>query len=243
MSRLASGAAIHPHQALEAPGLSRSGTAGKTPPGREAGRPCLSTHKAGNPHLTAPTWTNVLPVEAARRSSGMSGQKRREAGDRQGVWVGPSRLGQAGGHSARLRAGQLPRGEREHCDLQLHEARGGVGRGPARHWGDSRSEDRDRASPPRSPAWGETGLARQAHRKSGGPRRHLPLPTRHPLEGDLAPRGGRGHGRLRRMEGGWPSSGGCRDGGCGSSRLGREAAPRLEVPDESATGFVAIGPI
>ena len=32
------------------------------------------------------------------------------------------------------------------------EARGRLGRGPARLRGDSRSEDRDRASPPRSPA-------------------------------------------------------------------------------------------
>ena len=88
--------------------------------------------------------------------------------------------------------------------------RGGLGRGPARLRGNSRPEDRDRASPIRSPAWGEAGFPRQAHRPSGGARRHLPLPTRRTLEGDLAPRGGPGRGRLRRVEEGWPSSRGGR---------------------------------
>ena len=65
-----------------------------------------------------------------------------------------------------------------------------------------------------------------------GPGGHLPLPTRHPLEGDTAPRGGPGRGRLRGVEGGWPSSRGGRLAGAagvggnsrfwtGASSLGR----------------------
>ena len=71
--------------------------------------------------------------------------------------------------------------------------------------GDSRSEDRDGPSLLRSPARGETGVARKARGKSGGARHDLPLPTRDPLESDLAPGGGRGRGRFRRLEAGWPS--------------------------------------
>ena len=105
-----------------------------------------------------------------------------------------------------------------------------MGRGRARLRGDSRSEDRDRASPLRSPARGETGLARKARGKSGGARHDLPLPTRDPLEGDPAPRGGRGRGRLRRLEGGWPSSRGGRLGTAASSSSGRRARNPPRTP-------------
>ena len=66
-------------------------------------------------------------------------------------------------------------------------ARGGVERGPTRLRGDSRSEDRDRASPLWSPTRGATGPARQTHCKSGWARRYTsanaPSARRRPCAG------------------------------------------------------------